>query len=212
MWRNVSAPYLPAWTHHGPPRLGCRFNFSCQHDCGGRQGGGGEVWAQRGPSVLASGSLPWELSFTTKLWAYLGLKSKNKVQDIRWQAGPPRQTASPARHRRRRACSCHWPALGRLSPPQPRGCERRRGWTPGQGLSRALGVSPCLPFWRLQVSSLPELRAGRPDVHSCAGSGMLWARSHSSVPQSCLTLCDPMVCSLQGSSSLGFSRQEYWSG
>ena len=30
--------------------------------------------------------------------------------------------------------------------------------------------------------------------------------------QSCLTLCDPMDCSLLGSSVHGFSRQEYWSG
>ena len=30
--------------------------------------------------------------------------------------------------------------------------------------------------------------------------------------QSCPTLCDPMDCSLPGSSSMGFSRQEYWSG
>ena len=28
----------------------------------------------------------------------------------------------------------------------------------------------------------------------------------------CLTLCDPMDCSLPGSSSMGFSKQEYWSG
>ena len=31
------------------------------------------------------------------------------------------------------------------------------------------------------------------------------------VAQSCLTLCDPMDCSLPGF-SMGFSRQEYWSG
>ena len=30
--------------------------------------------------------------------------------------------------------------------------------------------------------------------------------------QSCLTLCDPMDCSPPGSPSLGFSRQEHWSG
>ena len=30
--------------------------------------------------------------------------------------------------------------------------------------------------------------------------------------QSCLTLCDPTDCSPPGSSSMGFSRQEYWSG
>ena len=34
------------------------------------------------------------------------------------------------------------------------------------------------------------------------------------VTQLCLTLCNPMYCSLPGSSplSMGFSRQEYWSG
>ena len=30
--------------------------------------------------------------------------------------------------------------------------------------------------------------------------------------QSCLTLCDPMDYSPPGSPSMGFSRQEYWSG
>ena len=30
--------------------------------------------------------------------------------------------------------------------------------------------------------------------------------------QSCLTLCDPMDCSLNAPLSMGFSRQEYWSG
>ena len=30
--------------------------------------------------------------------------------------------------------------------------------------------------------------------------------------QSCLTLCDPIDCSLPGSLSMEFSRQEYWSG
>ena len=34
----------------------------------------------------------------------------------------------------------------------------------------------------------------------------------SEVAQSCPTLCDPMDCSLPGSSVQGFSRQEYWSG
>jgi len=36
-----------------------------------------------------------------------------------------------------------------------------------------------------------------------------WSRS---VAQSCLTLSNPMDCSLPGSSIHGFSRQEYWSG
>ena len=34
----------------------------------------------------------------------------------------------------------------------------------------------------------------------------------SEVAQSFPTLCDPMDCSLSGSSSMGFSRQECWSG
>ena len=32
------------------------------------------------------------------------------------------------------------------------------------------------------------------------------------VAQSCPTFCDPVDCSLPGSLSLVFSRQEYWSG
>ena len=35
---------------------------------------------------------------------------------------------------------------------------------------------------------------------------------HAKSPQSCLTLYDPMDCSPTGSSVIGFSRQEYWSG
>ena len=37
-------------------------------------------------------------------------------------------------------------------------------------------------------------------------------KSESEVAQSCLTLRNPMDCSLPGSPSMGFSRQEYWSG
>ena len=37
-------------------------------------------------------------------------------------------------------------------------------------------------------------------------------KSESKVAQSCPTLSDPMDCRLPGSSSMGFSRQEYWSG
>ena len=38
------------------------------------------------------------------------------------------------------------------------------------------------------------------------------SESESEVSQSCLTLCDPTDGSLPGSGSMGFSRQEYWSG
>ena len=36
-------------------------------------------------------------------------------------------------------------------------------------------------------------------------------KSESEVAQSCPTLSDPMDRSLPGTSSIGFSRQEYWS-
>ena len=35
---------------------------------------------------------------------------------------------------------------------------------------------------------------------------------HAQVFQSCLTLCNPMDCSHKAPLSMGFSRQEYWSG
>ena len=35
---------------------------------------------------------------------------------------------------------------------------------------------------------------------------------HAKSLQSCLTLCDPMDCSCEAPLSMGFSRQEYWSG
>ena len=37
-------------------------------------------------------------------------------------------------------------------------------------------------------------------------------KSESEVAQSCLTPRDPMDCSLRAPPSMGFSRQEYWSG
>ena len=37
-------------------------------------------------------------------------------------------------------------------------------------------------------------------------------RSVILVAQSCLTLCDPIDCNPQAPPSMGFSRQEYWSG
>ena len=36
--------------------------------------------------------------------------------------------------------------------------------------------------------------------------------SESKVVQLCPTLCDPMNCSYQAPPSMGFCRQEYWSG
>ena len=39
-----------------------------------------------------------------------------------------------------------------------------------------------------------------------------YVKSESEVAQSCLTLSDPMDYSPPGPPSMGFSRQEYWSG
>ena len=39
-----------------------------------------------------------------------------------------------------------------------------------------------------------------------------FCESEVNVAQTCLTLCDPMDCSLLHSSVMEFSRQEYWSG
>ena len=37
-------------------------------------------------------------------------------------------------------------------------------------------------------------------------------KSESDVAQSCLSLCDPWTAAHQVPPSMGFSRQEYWSG
>ena len=37
-------------------------------------------------------------------------------------------------------------------------------------------------------------------------------RAESEVAQLCPTLCDPMDCTCQAPLSMGFSRQDYWSG
>ena len=39
----------------------------------------------------------------------------------------------------------------------------------------------------------------------------VYAHVHAQSLQLCPTLCNPMDCSLPGSSSMGFSRQEHWS-
>ena len=41
---------------------------------------------------------------------------------------------------------------------------------------------------------------------------MLKSESESEVTQSCPTLCDPWTVVSQAPPSMGFSRQEYWSG
>ena len=51
-------------------------------------------------------------------------------------------------------------------------------------------------------------------MQSCVMRSMITVcyESESEVAQSCQILCDPVDSSPPGSSSMGFSRQEYWSG
>ena len=78
-----------------------------------------------------------------------------------------------------------------------------------------------MPEW-LWSQSLQAINAGEgveEREHSyTVGGNVNWYShygrqySESEVAQSCPTLCDPVDCSPQGSSPMGFSRQEYWSG
>ena len=51
-------------------------------------------------------------------------------------------------------------------------------------------------------------RASKSSLFQLSTSAAAAAKS----PDSCPTLCDPMDCSPPGPPSLGFSRQEHWSG
>ena len=62
---------------------------------------------------------------------------------------------------------------------------------------KCLICTPTAPTFSLQPQGIPG------DVH-CAVPCL--------VTQSCLTLCDPMDCTGQAPLSMGFSRQEHWSG
>ena len=60
-------------------------------------------------------------------------------------------------------------------------------------------------------SSRPRTRT--PVSHIAGRFFTIWATRESEVAQPCPTLCDPMESSLhQAPPSVGFSRQEYWSG
>ena len=81
----------------------------------------------------------------------------------------------------------------------------------------AKSLQSCLTVWphRWQPTRLPcpwdspgkNTRVGCHFLLQC-----MKVRSESEVTHSCPTLCDPMDCSLPGSPSMGFSRQEFWSG
>ena len=54
--------------------------------------------------------------------------------------------------------------------------------------------------------------AGRFFYHSAAWEALTDSCVHAKSPQSCLILCDLWTLALQAPLSMGFSRQEYWSG
>ena len=84
---------------------------------------------------------------------------------------------------------------------------------PAHHLNHLPGAKSHWVMWKLLLlllSDLPTEITSSPGPETCAPSVMLthcccWV---ASVP----TLCDPMDCSPPGSRSLGFSRQEHWSG
>ena len=61
------------------------------------------------------------------------------------------------------------------------------------------------PFW-------PYDSPGKSTGVGCHFLQCVKVKSKSEVAQSCPTLCDLMDCSHQAPPSMGFSRQEYWSG
>ena len=108
--------------------------------------------------------------------------------------------------------------------------ERKKTWfkqilgeNPGQILPLALSaaaavtsvVSDSVRPHRRQPTRLPR-PWDSPGKNTGVGCHCLLhcrkVKSESEVAQSCPTLSDPMDCSPPGPPSMGFSRQEYWSG
>ena len=81
--------------------------------------------------------------------------------------------------------------------------------------AKSLQSCPTVRPHRWQPTRLPRLWHS-PSKNTGVGCHFLLqcmkVKSESEVAQSYPTLGDPMDCSLPGSSSMGFSRQEYWSG
>ena len=81
-------------------------------------------------------------------------------------------------------------------------------------LSHFSRVRLCVTPWTAAHQASPSLDS--PGKNTGVGCHFLLQcmkmKCESEVAQSCPTLCDPMDCRLPGSSVMGFSRQEYWSG
>ena len=81
-------------------------------------------------------------------------------------------------------------------------------------------IKRCLLLWRKVMTNLDSILKSRDitlsaKVHlvkAMVFPVVMYGCDESEIAQSCLTLCDPMDCRPPGSSSMGFSRQEYWSG
>ena len=69
-----------------------------------------------------------------------------------------------------------------------------------------------LPDPGTKPTSLTSAALGGRFFVTSAAWEALKSEGESEVTQSCPTLCDPMDCGLSGSSNMGFSKQEYWSG
>ena len=83
---------------------------------------------------------------------------------------------------------------------------------PLSGLTGA-GDRYTMPARSPSVGGMTSRATGLPGImFATLGVSPVGCLGLSEVAQSCLTLCDPMDCSLPGSFVHGFSRQEYWSG
>ena len=85
--------------------------------------------------------------------------------------------------------------------------------TPGYQAPFWVGGEEGLGSHSAQIQSLSVLGEPAQVTWALQASVLTPGRWESKVPQSCLTLCDPMGCTAyQAPLSIGFSRQEYWSG
>ena len=96
------------------------------------------------------------------------------------------------------ACSCPLESAGLL-------CSQPSAWRRSPyALEKKTRQHPCL--------GLLEPAVPRPENAQFFRYMGSRQESESEVAQSCPTLCDPMDCYGQAPPSMGFSRQEYWSG
>ena len=102
------------------------------------------------------------------------------------------------------------------------GDVRNVGWTPGVGKSPGEGKGNLLQCsclensvdrgaWWATVHGVAKSRTRLSDLTHTPETQTMSAAAAKSL-HSHPTLCDPMDCSLPGSSVHGFSRQECWSG